>query len=58
MLPKNRLRQKRLDRLLIFPDHEIGEAYEGNLLKDYEEEFGQTFKKSSRGKKAEEETSL
>ncbi|GAA5978250.1 hypothetical protein JCM5350_002240 [Sporobolomyces pararoseus] len=48
MLPKNRLRQKRLDRLLIFPDNDIGPAYEANLLKDYEGEFGKTWKQQQR----------
>lgn len=42
MLPKNRLRAKRLDRLFIFPDAE--HPYEGNILKDHVEEFGNTFK--------------
>ncbi|GAA5913394.1 mitochondrial 54S ribosomal protein uL13m MRPL23 [Sporobolomyces salmoneus] len=54
MLPKNRLRQKRLDRLLIFPDNEISSAYEANLLKDYEGEFGKTWKQQQQGKGAEE----
>ncbi|GAA5937102.1 mitochondrial 54S ribosomal protein uL13m MRPL23 [Sporobolomyces koalae] len=45
MLPKNRLRQKRLDRLVIFPEGDVG-ALEANLLKDYEGEFGKTWKEA------------
>lgn len=44
MLPKNRLRDKRMERLFIFPDE--AHPYEQNLMKDHTEEFGQTFKKS------------
>jgi large subunit ribosomal protein L13 len=33
MLPKNRLRAKRLERLFIFPDAE--HPYEQNLMKDH-----------------------
>ncbi|GAA5977050.1 hypothetical protein JCM11641_001286 [Rhodosporidiobolus odoratus] len=46
MLPKNRLRAKRLERLFIFPDAE--NPYEANLLKDYSAEFGQTFKQAQK----------
>ena len=42
MLPKNRLRAKRLERLYIYPDAE--HPYEQNLLKDHAAEFGRTFK--------------
>ncbi|GAA5871288.1 hypothetical protein JCM8547_007243 [Rhodosporidiobolus lusitaniae] len=42
MLPKNRLRAKRLERLFIFPDGD--NPYEANLLKDHAAEFGKTFK--------------
>lgn len=42
MLPKNRLRAKRLERLLIFPDADT--PHEANLIKDHAAEFGQTFK--------------
>jgi large subunit ribosomal protein L13 len=34
MLPKNTLRDRRLDRLLIFPDAE--HPYEQNILKRYD----------------------
>lgn len=34
MLPKNTLRDRRLDRLLIFPDSE--HPYEQNILKRYD----------------------
>ncbi|GAA5863293.1 hypothetical protein JCM1840_007472 [Sporobolomyces johnsonii] len=44
MLPKNRLRAKRLERLMIFPDAET--PYEANLLKDHAAEFGVTWKKA------------
>jgi len=44
MLPKNRLRAKRLERLLIFPDAET--PHEQNLLRDHAAEFGQTFKRA------------
>ncbi|BGP18902.1 hypothetical protein JCM10213_005513 [Rhodosporidiobolus nylandii] len=50
MLPKNRLRAKRLERLFIFPDAE--NPYEANLLKDHAATFGQTFKQAQ---KAEEQ---
>jgi large subunit ribosomal protein L13 len=43
MLPKNRLRAKRLERLFIFPDD--AHPYEANLLKDHAAEFGKTWKK-------------
>ena len=46
MLPKNRLRQKRLDRLMIFADDDVGPAYEANLLKDYEAEFADRWTQS------------
>ncbi|GAA6059639.1 hypothetical protein JCM10212_004142 [Sporobolomyces blumeae] len=52
MLPKNRLRQKRLDRLLIFPTDDVG-AYESNLLRDHEETFGVTWGKAKAGKEAQ-----
>lgn len=42
MLPKNRLRAKRLERLLIFPDADT--PHEANLIKDHAAEFGRTFK--------------
>lgn len=42
MLPKNRLRAKRLERLFIFPDDQ--HPYEQNILKDHAAEFGRTFK--------------
>ncbi|GAA6048126.1 hypothetical protein JCM3770_003674 [Rhodotorula araucariae] len=42
MLPKNRLRAKRLERLLIFPDADT--PHEANLLRDHAAEFGATFK--------------
>ncbi|KDE05863.1 hypothetical protein MVLG_03806 [Microbotryum lychnidis-dioicae p1A1 Lamole] len=48
MLPKNRLRAKRLDRLMIFADAE--HPYKENLLKDYSAQLGETW---SRVKKAE-----
>lgn len=44
MLPKNRLRDKRLERLLIFPTAE--HPYEANLLRDHAEEFGKTFRQA------------
>ncbi|GAA5914171.1 hypothetical protein JCM8208_003926 [Rhodotorula glutinis] len=44
MLPKNRLRAKRLERLLVFADADT--PHEGNLLKDHAAEFGQTFKRA------------
>jgi len=44
MLPKNRLRAKRLERLLIFADADT--PHEQNLLKDHAAEFGQTFKRA------------
>lgn len=34
MLPKNKLRERRLERLRIFPDHE--HPYEQNILKRYD----------------------
>lgn len=43
MLPKNRLRAKRLERLFIFPDAE--HPYEANLLKDHAAQLGETWKK-------------
>lgn len=42
MLPKNRLRAKRLERLFIFADDQ--HPYEQNILKDHAAEFGKTFK--------------
>lgn len=42
MLPKNRLRAKRLERLHIFPDGE--HPYEANLLKDHAADFGATWR--------------
>ncbi|GAA5879408.1 hypothetical protein JCM16303_003192 [Sporobolomyces ruberrimus] len=48
MLPKNRLRAKRLERLMIFPENEIGASYEANLLRDYEGDFGKTWKKEKK----------
>jgi len=48
MLPKNRLRAKRLERLFIFPDAE--HPYEANLLKDHAADFGKTWKKEKRDK--------
>ncbi|KAL8280905.1 hypothetical protein RQP46_006584 [Phenoliferia psychrophenolica] len=45
MLPKNRLRAKRLERLYIYPDAE--HPYEQNLLKDHAAEFGKTFKEQA-----------
>jgi large subunit ribosomal protein L13 len=56
MLPKNRLRQKRLDRLLIFPDNDIGTSYEANLLKDYEGEFGKTWKQQQQQEQEQQRT--
>lgn len=47
MLPKNRLRAKRLERLFIFP--EATHPYEANLLKDHAAEFGKTWKKEKEG---------
>lgn len=44
MLPKNRLRAKRMERLFVFPDAE--HPYEQNLLKDHAAEFGKTFKRA------------
>lgn len=46
MLPKNRLRAKRLERLFIFPDAE--HPYEANLLKDHAADFGKTWKQEKR----------
>lgn len=43
MLPKNRLRAKRLERLYIYPDAE--HPYEQNLLRDHGAELAETFKK-------------
>jgi len=56
MLPKNRLRAKRLERLFIFPDAE--NPYEANLLKDYGGEFGRTFKQqqAKEGERVVEQT--
>ncbi|KAK4049379.1 54S ribosomal protein L23, mitochondrial [Microbotryomycetes sp. JL201] len=48
MLPKNRLRDKRLERLFIFPDAE--NPYEGNLIKDHAAEFGRTWKQGKAAK--------
>lgn len=42
MLPKNRLRAKRLERLFIYPDN--NHPYEQNFLRDYASEFKQEFK--------------
>lgn len=50
MLPKNRLRAKRLERLFIFPDAE--HPYEQNLMKDHVAEFGATFKAAKQVKVA------
>ncbi|KAM0748313.1 putative MRPL23-mitochondrial ribosomal protein, large subunit [Meredithblackwellia eburnea MCA 4105] len=51
MLPKNRLRAKRLARLHIFPDET--HPYESNILRDYEKEFETTFASASAGVKEE-----
>ena len=44
MLPKNRLRAKRLERLFIFP--EADHPYAQNLLTDHTAVFGESFKKA------------
>lgn len=44
MLPKNRLRDKRLERLKIFVGSET--PYEANIIRDHAEEFGKTFKRA------------
>lgn len=46
MLPKNRLRAKRMERLFIFPDAE--HPYEQNLMRDHVEEFQQQFEAARR----------
>ncbi|KAI5477396.1 50S ribosomal protein l13 [Pseudohyphozyma bogoriensis] len=51
MLPKNRLRAKRLDRLKIFPGPE--HPYEANIIKDHAEEFGRTFKQAAATEEAQ-----
>ncbi|KAM0792896.1 hypothetical protein ACM66B_002657 [Microbotryomycetes sp. NB124-2] len=48
MLPKNRLRDKRLERLFIFPDSE--NPYEANIIRDHAEEFGKTWKREKAAK--------
>lgn len=48
MLPKNRLRAKRLERLFVFPDAE--HPYESNLMKDHTQEFGTTWKKEKKAR--------
>lgn len=44
MLPKNRLRAKRLERLYVYPGAE--HPHVENLMKDHTAEFGVTFKRS------------
>jgi len=44
MLPKNRLRAKRMERLFIFPDAE--HPYEQNLMRDHAKEFQAEFAKA------------
>lgn len=46
MLPKNRLRAKRLERLFIFP--EADHPYEQNLMRDHAAEFQAEFEKARR----------
>ncbi|KAK4048078.1 54S ribosomal protein L23, mitochondrial [Microbotryomycetes sp. JL221] len=43
MLPKNRLRDKRLERLFIYADDV--NPHEANIIRDHAEEFGKTWKK-------------
>lgn len=50
MLPKNRLRAKRLERLFIFPEAE--HPYEENLLKDYSAALGETWSKAKQAEAA------
>ncbi|BGP22438.1 50S ribosomal protein l13 [Rhodotorula toruloides] len=44
MLPKNRLREPRLERLKIFTGTET--PYDANIIRDHADEFGKTFKKA------------
>jgi large subunit ribosomal protein L13 len=50
MLPKNRLRAKRMERLFIFPDAE--HPYEQNLMRDHAAEFQAEFDKARRAEPA------
>lgn len=44
MLPKNRLREPRLERLKIFTGTET--PYDANIIRDHADEFGKTFKRA------------